>query len=67
MQEKAEVLLTTLSKEYENDGNRLKTSISVGIAAFPAHGKDYKSLYENADKALYNAKRGGKNRYEVYV
>lgn len=67
MKEKAEVLLTTLSKEYENDGNRLKTSISVGIAAFPAHGKDYKSLYENADKALYNAKRGGKNRYEVYV
>ena len=67
MKEKAEVLLTTLSKEYENDGVIVRSSVSVGIAAFPAHGKDYNSLYENADKALYIAKRGGKNRYEAYV
>ena len=44
----------------------MQVSASVGMARFPEQGTDFESLFKNADKALYTAKRGGKNRYEVY-
>jgi diguanylate cyclase (GGDEF)-like protein len=41
-------------------------TVSVGIAAFPGSGSDPNELVRAADKALYLAKRLGKNRVEVY-
>lgn len=44
------------------DGNRGSTlTISVGVATYPTHGRDKDSLLREADDALYQAKRGGKN------
>lgn len=37
-------------------------TISVGAAAFPEHGKSPKELMTAADAALYEAKRGGRDR-----
>jgi diguanylate cyclase (GGDEF)-like protein len=37
-------------------------TISVGIASFPAHGVTPERLFEVADKAMYKAKRDGRNR-----
>lgn len=43
-----------------------KVTISLGLAGFhPGITKD--QLYKNADKALYRAKNGGRNRVEVYT
>lgn len=39
-----------------------RLTVSVGLAAFPAHADDKESLLRHADEALYQAKRGGKNR-----
>jgi len=39
---------------------------SVGIAFFPKHAKDVKTLFEHADTALYKAKENGKNQYAIY-
>ncbi len=41
-------------------------TISVGIAAAPAHGSNIKTLLSAADKALYTAKGGGKDRVEIF-
>ncbi|HEX6699173.1 MAG TPA: diguanylate cyclase [Gaiellaceae bacterium] len=41
-------------------------TISVGIASFPAHGRDAEALQEVADGALYWSKRHGKNRACIY-
>ena len=41
-------------------------TVSVGIAALPASAYDGYHLVENADKALYLAKRLGKDRVEVF-
>ena len=39
---------------------------SAGVAFFPQHAKDLPTLFENADNALYKAKKNGKNQYAVY-
>lgn len=41
-------------------------TVSVGVAAFPGSACSPDELVTNADKALYLAKRLGKNRIEVY-
>jgi diguanylate cyclase (GGDEF)-like protein len=47
---------------YEKDGLRLQPGLSCGVAAFPGDGTDAESLFQAADKAMYRAKRAGKNR-----
>ena len=39
-----------------------KVTISIGVAAFPAHADNGDELINSADEALYEAKRGGRNR-----
>ncbi len=36
---------------------------SIGIGMYPENGKTLEELYANADSALYQAKRAGKNQY----
>ena len=44
----------------------LTTTISVGIASFPEHGSNGDLILEKADKALYRAKRDGRNLIAIY-
>jgi PleD family two-component response regulator len=37
----------------------------MGIATFPQHGEELVSLLEQADKALYSAKKGGRDRWVI--
>jgi diguanylate cyclase (GGDEF)-like protein len=41
---------------------KLKITISGGIASFPRNGRSPESLLKSADAALYEAKNGGRNR-----
>lgn len=43
------------------NGPKLHVTASIGIAGFPEHGKTMDVLVEAADKALYAAKKAGKN------
>jgi diguanylate cyclase (GGDEF)-like protein/PAS domain S-box-containing protein len=42
-----------------------KVSISLGVAAFPVHGKNAHMVLKRADDALYKAKNAGRNRVEI--
>ena len=39
-----------------------KVTISIGVAGFPTHADSGDELINSADEALYEAKRGGRNR-----
>jgi len=45
---------------------RDSTSISLGLATYPADARDPSGLVQCADKALYRAKADGKNRVVLY-
>jgi diguanylate cyclase (GGDEF)-like protein len=42
-------------------------SVSMGIAVFPDHGQTLDEVIQASDKALYESKRGGRNRVTVYA
>lgn len=53
--------------DYESVGHPdLMTTISIGISKFPEDGKDYETIYENADRAMYKSKESGRNKVSVY-
>ncbi|MGL5151362.1 MAG: diguanylate cyclase domain-containing protein [Clostridium sp.] len=51
-------------RKHSNDGYMV--SGSVGIAISPDSGQTFFELYKNADIALYEAKKQGKDRYNIY-
>ena len=51
---------------FDYDGFQLKIRVSVGIAQYAASMKMPQALYYAADKALYQSKREGRDRYSVY-
>lgn len=42
-------------------------TISSGAAAFPADADDFDGLTENADKALYQSKKNGRNQFTLFM
>jgi diguanylate cyclase (GGDEF)-like protein len=42
-------------------------TVSIGIASFPEHASSIDELLERADKALYDAKKLGKNRALIFA
>lgn len=52
--------------DFEYDGFHLNVGLSIGIAQYELSMKSPQALYFSADKALYQAKHGGRNCYRVY-
>ena len=50
--------------QFEGQGLRLTTSL--GIAAFPDHADNVEDLISRADTAMYQAKESGKNAWRIY-
>ncbi len=62
----AERMVEILNRPFAIGGNVAEISGSVGIALAPRHGPDAETLKQNADVALYAAKRDGKRRHRVF-
>ena len=65
--EVASRIIEAIAQPFLLDGNELLIITSVGICLHPADGQDPATLVKNADAAMYRAKAGGKNRYEVFA
>jgi diguanylate cyclase (GGDEF)-like protein len=44
-----------------------QVTVSMGISVFPDHGQTMEEVILASDKALYESKRGGRNRITVYA
>ncbi len=65
-EEVAKKILESVREIFIIDNYKLSTTVSIGIAFYPEHGEDEERLMLSADKAMYEAKRSGRNRYVVY-
>jgi diguanylate cyclase (GGDEF)-like protein len=59
----AERLIKLFTQPVMTRGIPLEIGVSIGIAEYPHHGKHVKQLLHVADKAMYDSKKNGKNRY----
>jgi len=55
-----------LLDKISNSNFEFRVTISIGIALYPTDGKTLTELYNNADAALYQAKRSGKNSFRFF-
>jgi diguanylate cyclase (GGDEF)-like protein len=60
-----ERILAFLSKPWNLSGNPIHISGSIGVAFYPKDGQDIVTLMKNADIAMYEAKRRGRNQFYV--
>ncbi|MCI4626307.1 MAG: bifunctional diguanylate cyclase/phosphodiesterase, partial [Candidatus Magnetoovum sp. WYHC-5] len=47
------------------DGAKVKGTISIGVAMYPHHAQDVKTLFLVADNMMYKAKKEGKNKIGI--
>jgi diguanylate cyclase (GGDEF)-like protein/PAS domain S-box-containing protein len=59
----AESINQVLNKPFLIQGHEVIISSSIGIAIIPQDGEDVETVLNNADQAMYCAKRDGKNTY----
>jgi diguanylate cyclase len=66
LKERADKLRSLLDMPFMVGDQRIHMNASIGITRFPAHGRTLEQLMKNADIALYEAKKQGKNSYVFY-
>lgn len=61
----AERLIDRLAEKFVVQDQSVTVSASVGIALLGVHGETFEELMRAADRALYDAKQAGKNRWQM--
>ena len=61
-----EIHLTINALNIPYGAFNLTTTISMGVAGYPEHGKTKEELLRASDRAMYIAKNTGRNRVVVY-
>ncbi|HEX2240899.1 MAG TPA: diguanylate cyclase [Actinomycetota bacterium] len=57
------ILQAVRSEPFGGTGEaKVDLTVSIGVASFPEHGDTFRQLVEAADRALYEAKKGGRDR-----
>jgi diguanylate cyclase (GGDEF)-like protein/PAS domain S-box-containing protein len=59
-------LLTAVAQDLEIEEHQLQIGLSIGVAIFPADGRDATTLLANADAALYRAKADGRGSMRFF-
>lgn len=63
----AEHVNQALRKPYFLNDKTIFVSSSIGLCQYPEHGDDVETLIRNADTAMYQAKRNGRDQYCCYT
>jgi len=57
-------IIDSIAHVFPVSGSEAKLSCSIGIALFPEHGNQPEDLINQADAAMYEAKKAGKNNFQ---
>jgi diguanylate cyclase len=63
----ARKLVELVSAPLRLEGHELSVTPSVGIALFPDHGGTAQALITNADAAMYQVKKSGRNGFQLFT
>lgn len=63
----ANKILETISMPISFLNQDIRLFGSIGIAIYPLDGEETDSLVKNADRAMYIAKKRGKNNYQFFI
>ncbi len=66
LQEICKKIINTLSATYSIDNLQINTSSSIGVNFFPDGEKSINDIIVHADKAMYKAKKQGKNQFVFF-
>ncbi len=61
----ANKIIYALDQPFSLVGHIVNVSASLGVTLYPDHGTDMETLMNNADAAMYQAKRNGLNCYVI--
>jgi len=64
--EVAQRIILIIGKPFTLHGNEQMISASAGIAIYPDDGETLETLIKNADVAMYQVKKTGRNKYSYY-
>ncbi len=59
-------VLQNISQPFVVEDQAIDTSVSIGIAIYPTDGATLEDLLRNSDRAMYDAKNHGRNRYRLF-
>lgn len=59
-------VIDILSEQFIVNGQSVYISASIGISLCPQHGVSAQTLFRDADIAMYQAKRDGRNNYRFF-
>jgi diguanylate cyclase (GGDEF)-like protein/PAS domain S-box-containing protein len=62
----AKRMLDVFSQPFVIDGTPLEQRVSMGVVVWDAANSDCAEIVQNADVALFEAKRAGKDRYVIF-
>jgi diguanylate cyclase (GGDEF)-like protein/PAS domain S-box-containing protein len=62
----AKRIFRSLEKPWNLEQHQFKATISMGIVMYPEDGTELTGLLKQVDKALYQVKGTGRNRYQFY-
>ncbi|UQZ32960.1 PAS domain S-box protein [Paenibacillus sp. PK3_47] len=62
----AEQMIRAIEKPFHLKDRDFYITASIGIAFFPDHGQDAAELLKNADTAMYEVKKNGRNDYHFF-
>jgi diguanylate cyclase (GGDEF)-like protein len=63
----ARKILGAFISSFIAEGYELNITASIGISVYPEHGNNIEELLKNADRAMYKAKKKGRNNFEIFT
>ena len=63
----AEKTIEAMGLPHFVSGHQLNVTFSIGISLYPDDGEDHETIARKADAAMYQAKKKGRNTYQMFI